>query len=340
MEVWSRIGIHKMRSLHLWNRLLSSSHHINNIRWYQSYTPSITTSKRYLTTNPSASHDQKPTPSVSIDKKEVKKFDELASQWWDVNGHAKMLHRMNPTRIAYIRSGIEVHLLSHSNSNSHPKRQEKGQQTDAETDMKGFQGGNGQGTRIKLPLDGVSILDIGCGGGLVSEPLARLGAQVLGVDGSSQGVYVATEHAKLDPMVQGRVEYRQATAEELVSERKQFDVVCALEIIEHVKNPKEFLKDCSSLVRPGGLLFLSTMNRTVKSYMIAVLGAEYVARVLPVGTHQWTRFVRPEELSTVLESFGMKSEEVVGIVYDLFTRSFKYSQDHSVNYIFMASKKA
>lgn len=257
-------------------------------------------------------------PRSSVDAGEVAKFAAQAAQWWDPNGYAAPLHRMNPTRIAFVRAAIErrMHDLHGTGANSATER-----------------------LPTHLPLAGVSLVDVGCGGGLATEPLARLGADVLGVDMSSNGIAVARAHAEWDPSLRDGLRYRVCAAEDLVAEDACFDAVLALEIIEHVAEPNKFLQDCSALVKPGGLLVVSTLNRTAASYALGIIAAERILRWLPEGTHDWSRFVAPHEVSATLEAeAGMVCDDLTGVSFNPIRNCFSLSTDVSVNYILTAHK--
>ncbi|KAI0566429.1 Methyltransferase [Gracilaria domingensis] len=236
----------------------------------------------------------------TVDPKEIKKFSDQAGKWWDPKG-----------------SVIERNVA--------PNRQE--QKTT-------------HGLPLK-PLSGIDVIDVGCGGGLVAEPMARLGAKILGIDKSREGILVARQHAAKDPEISSTdvLRYREAAVEDVVNAGESFDVVLALEIIEHVAEPAKFLKHCSSLVREGGVLILSTLNRTVTSYALGIIAVERVLGWLPAGTHDWTRFPTPEEVADVIKNqTELVPEEVVGVAYSPFSRTFSVVDDLSVNYMFTAAR--
>jgi 2-polyprenyl-6-hydroxyphenyl methylase / 3-demethylubiquinone-9 3-methyltransferase len=250
----------------------------------------------------------------SVDPTEVAKFAAQAGKWWDPNGYAAPLHRMNPVRVAFIRAAIENRMSN------------LGVRFDPQS---------------RLPLAGASVVDVGCGGGLVTEPLARLGADVLGVDMSVQGVVVAKEHARRDPgLVNCRhLQYRVSAVEDLVREGLMFDTVLALEIVEHVADPAVFLQDCAALVKPGGLMIMSTLNRTAASYALGIVAAERILKWLPAGTHDWNRFPTPEEVAAVLETdSGLVCDEIIGVSFNPFSNSFAISNNTSVNYMLTAHR--
>jgi len=239
----------------------------------------------------------------SVDPAEVAAFEALAASWWDPDGPFRPLHRFNPARIALIRDRIAAHF---------------GRRTEAET-----------------PLKGLDLLDIGTGGGLVAEPMTRLGATVLGIDPSAGNIAVARGHAAemaLD------IAYRPAAAEDLAAEGLDFDVVLALEVVEHVSDLAAFLAAAAALVRPGGVLIASTLNRTARSYALAILGAEYILGWLPRGTHDWSRFVTPDELSQALARAGLRVETLSGLSFNPLTATWRVTPDTGVNYAVVATK--
>eukprot|EP00455_Lapot_gusevi_P001728 TRINITY_DN10666_c0_g1_i1.p1 TRINITY_DN10666_c0_g1~~TRINITY_DN10666_c0_g1_i1.p1 ORF type:complete len:235 (+),score=47.49 TRINITY_DN10666_c0_g1_i1:177-881(+) len=234
----------------------------------------------------------------------------MSSEWWDPHGKFGPLHALNPTRIQFIRDRVKAHYKLSSPS-------------------------------ITEPLQGVKLLDIGCGGGLVSEPLARLGAVVTGVDAAAENIRIASLHQQLDPkLLDGRLTYAASTVEDLAQQNQQFDVVVALEIIEHVQNPSLFLQSCASVLKPGGAFFLSTFNRNLKSYLLGVVAAEHVLRWLPPGTHDWNKFFTPSEITGRVNSAGLRIRDLNGIVYDPVFDKWNLSlTDIDVNYILYAVKE-
>lgn len=242
----------------------------------------------------------------TVDPAEVERFSRIADEWWDPRGKFAPLHQLNPVRIGYIRDRAAVHW-----------------QRDA---LSGH------------PLDGLSLLDIGCGGGLLSEPMTRLGAKVTGVDASGRNISVAALHAERQDL---SIDYRQGTAEALADSGAQFDIVMALEIVEHVSDVDLFLRSCGSMVKPGGLLFLSTLNRTAKAWAMAIAGAEYVLGWLPRGTHDWKKFLKPSEAVHGLRGGGIDAQEIVGVVYSPLSRVWSLNKnDLDVNYMLYGTKRS
>ncbi len=241
--------------------------------------------------------------SATIDAEDIRQFEELGEKWWDESGPMAPLHRLNPVRLEYLRRIIRERF-------SLPDR-------------------------IKC-LQSLKIADIGCGGGLVAEPLARMGATVTGVDAGQENIRVAKAHAKAHGL---DIDYQVVTAEKLAASGKKFDVVTALEIVEHVADVDVFLQACCKLVAPGGMLIMSTLNRTPKSYLLGIVATEYVLRWLPRGTHDWKKFVKPSELARGLETHGLEVTDLRGLIYNPFTRDFQLSKsDLDVNYLLTASR--
>jgi 2-polyprenyl-6-hydroxyphenyl methylase/3-demethylubiquinone-9 3-methyltransferase len=240
---------------------------------------------------------------TTIDRAEVEQFSKLAAQWWDERGPMAMLHKFNPVRLAYIRDQVATHF--------------------------------GRNPRQIGCLQGLRILDIGCGGGILSEPLARLGAQVIGADPAEANIAVARKHAALTDLV---IDYRAVTAEALADKNEKFDVVLAMEVVEHVADVSLFIKRCAEMVQPGGLMVAATLNRTIKSFALAIVGAEYVLGWLPRGTHQWDKFVTPNELEAALERHGLKAVDETGVIYNLIADRWQISTDTDVNYMVTAEK--
>jgi len=232
----------------------------------------------------------------TINKKEIEKFSKIAEEWWNPEGKFKPLHKFNPIRIAYIRDNI-IKTFSLKNK--------------------------------KKPLEKVKILDIGCGGGLLSEPMKRLGAEVVGIDASDKNINIAKLHAKKNNL---DIEYLCASPETIKIDSK-FDVILNMEIIEHVENVDFFLNSCSKLLKKNGIMFVATLNKTLKSYLFAIIGAEYVMRWLPIGTHEWEKFVKPDELIEILKKYELKLDALDGMKFNLLKDEWKLSSDQSVNYI-------
>ena len=242
----------------------------------------------------------------TIDADEVHQFDSLSGQWWDEFGVLKSLHRFNPVRVEYLRQQICAR----------------------------FQ----RDTTDSAPLTGLRIVDVGCGGGLVAEPLCRLGADVTGVDAGDKSINVARDHARRQKL---KINYKRMTAEQLVEKGEKFDVVIALEIVEHVSDPALFISSCCKLVGKNGIIVLSTLNRTPKSFMLGIVAAEYILRWVPKGSHNWRKFVKPSELVRSLKQEGFESVNISGIVYNPLLRRFNISEkDIDVNYFLTAIRKS
>lgn len=241
--------------------------------------------------------------SPSIDAAEVERFSALADTWWDPKGAMAPLHRLNPARLGFLRQTLAAHF--------------------------------GRDAKSLSPFEGLRILDIGCGGGLICEPLARLGATVTGIDAAEANIAVARAHARSADL---EIDYRQASGEELAAAGERFDAVLALEVIEHVADVDAFLQAAATLVRPGGAFIASTLNRTPKSLLFAIVGAEYVLRWLPRGTHRWDRFLRPSEFAAGLRRQGLQTREIRGLVYDLLTGEWRLGGDLGVNYLIFAER--
>ncbi|MEQ8901032.1 MAG: bifunctional 2-polyprenyl-6-hydroxyphenol methylase/3-demethylubiquinol 3-O-methyltransferase UbiG [Roseovarius sp.] len=235
----------------------------------------------------------------TIDAAEVAKFEAMAAEWWDPNGKFKPLHMLNPCRLDYITSQIA-----------------------AEFD---------RDLQVNAPFEGLRILDIGCGGGLLSEPMARLGADVVGADAAPRNIPVAQVHAEQSGL---EIDYRHTTAEDMAAEGEQFDVVLNMEVVEHVADPLAYLTACQQLLKPGGLMVCSTINRNPKSFAMAIVGAEYVMRWLPKGTHEWSKFITPDELYGVISQAGLTPVDRKGFVFNPVTWQWRLSdRDLSVNYV-------
>jgi len=233
---------------------------------------------------------------TSINKKEIEKFSKIAAEWWNPEGKFKPLHKFNPIRIKYIKESIINNFKLKKNSK---------------------------------PLSGINILDIGCGGGLLSEPMSRMGANVTGIDASDKNIKVAKLHAKKNKL---KINYLCLSPEKLKI-KKKFDVILNMEIVEHVEDIDFFLKSCSNLLKKDGLMFVATINKTLKSYIFAIVGAEYVLRWLPIGTHEWEKFVKPEDLKVILMKYNLYLNKLDGMKFNILNDEWNISSDLSVNYI-------
>jgi 2-polyprenyl-6-hydroxyphenyl methylase / 3-demethylubiquinone-9 3-methyltransferase len=242
-------------------------------------------------------------PRSSVDAAEVKRFAAMADDWWDPRGPMAALHKLNPLRLGYIRDKAAERF--------------------------------GRDTRKLDCLKGLRILDIGCGGGILSEPLIRLGAEMVGADPSEENIAAASAHARESGVA---VDYRATTAEDLAAAAERFDVVLAMEVVEHVADVGDFVSTCASMVKPGGLMIAATLNRTLKSFALAIVGAEYILRWLPRGTHQWDKFVTPQELESAIERCGLNVTAERGVLYNPFADRWQLSADMDVNYMLVAEK--
>lgn len=241
--------------------------------------------------------------ATTIDDSEIEKFSALAETWWDPAGPMKPLHKFNPVRLAYIREQA----LSHFGRD---------------------------GTK-RYPFEGLSFLDIGCGGGLLCEPMTRLGAAVTGVDAAERNVRIASLHAKQSGL---DINYRATTSETLAAAGDQFDVVLNMEVVEHVADVPLYLKSCAALVKPGGLMFIATINRTARAFALAIVGAEYVLGWLPKGTHEYSKFLTPEEITSLITREGMSIKDKCGVTYSPLHDQWRKSRDMMVNYMLLAQK--
>jgi 2-polyprenyl-6-hydroxyphenyl methylase/3-demethylubiquinone-9 3-methyltransferase len=242
---------------------------------------------------------------ATIDRDEVARFSRLAGQWWDPRGPMAALHKFNPVRLGYIRDKAAVHF--------------------------------GRDTTRLDSLAGLRMLDIGCGAGILSEPLARLGALVVGADPSEPNIAVAQHHAAQAGLT---IDYRTSSAEALAASGERFDVVLAMEVVEHVADVGLFVEVAGEMVKPGGLLFVATLNRTMKSFALAIVGAEYILRWLPRGTHRWDKFVTANELEIAIEQSGLEITDQTGVIYNLLADRWQLSSDMDVNYMVVAEKAA
>ncbi len=241
--------------------------------------------------------------AASVDTAEVERFSRLAADWWDPRGPMAALHKFNPVRLGYIRDQAAARFA--------------------------------RDPRKLDCLAGLRMLDIGCGGGILSEPLARLGAVMVGADPAEENIEAARDHAEEQGV---KVDYRATSAEELAEAGETFDVVLAMEVVEHVVDVEAFVSTCASMVKPGGLFIAATLNRTLKSFALAIVGAEYVLRWLPRGTHQWDKFVTPRELEAAVENAGLNVTGERGVVYNPFADRWQLSSDTDVNYMLVAAR--
>jgi 2-polyprenyl-6-hydroxyphenyl methylase / 3-demethylubiquinone-9 3-methyltransferase len=252
---------------------------------------------------PNSTIDHGAVAGATVDAAEVHRFSRLAGEWWDSRGKMAVLHTLNPVRVAYIRDAACQQF--------------------------------GRDPRRPPCLSGLRMLDIGCGGGLLSEPLARLGASVVGADPSPDNIEVAKLHATRGGIV---IDYRATTAEALAAAGERFDVVLAMEVVEHVADVALFVRSCADMVRPGGLMIAATLNRTLKSFAFAIVGAEYVLEWLPRGTHRWDKFITPGELEAALTRAGLAVTSETGVIYNPLTQGWRLSSDMDVNYMLAAQQ--
>ena len=232
----------------------------------------------------------------TINKKEIEKFSKIAEEWWNPEGKFKPLHKFNPIRISYIKENI----------------------------IKTF-----KLNYIKSPLKNIKILDVGCGGGLLSEPMCRLGAKVTGIDASDRNIQVAKLHSRNNNL---KIDYFCSSPEKF-NVKDKFDVILNMEIVEHVEDVNFFLKSCSRLLKKNGIMFVATLNKTLKSYIFAIVGAEYILRWLPIGTHEWEKFIKPEDLISILKKNNLSLDRVDGMNFNLIRNKWSVGNDKSVNYI-------
>lgn len=246
-------------------------------------------------------HPPKTTPT--LDPEEIARFGAMADEWWDPKGKFRPLHKISPARLAFFREQICRHF--------------------------------GRDEKAANALNGLSLIDIGCGGGLVAEPMAKQGATVTAIDPAEQNIKAASLHAEQQGVT---IDYRACRAEDVVEQNETFDIVLLLEVVEHVPNVPDFTKIAASLVAPGGLLIMSTINRTTKAFALAIVGAEYILRWLPRGTHQWNRFVTPDELANCAEAAGLLPRERHGLTFNPLRDEWRISSDTDVNYFLTASR--
>ena len=238
---------------------------------------------------------------TSVNKKEIEKFSKMAEEWWDPNGKFKPLHKFNPIRIRYIKDNI----IDHFNLNNKNK-----------------------------PLNKINILDIGCGGGLLSEPMSRLGADVVGIDASEKNIKIAKMHAEKNNL---KIDYK-ITSPEKLKTNKKFDVILNMEIVEHVEDVNFFIKSCAKLLKKNGIMFVATLNKTLKSYVFGIIGAEYIMRWLPIGTHEWEKFLNPDDLIAISKKYNLTMRKLDGMKYNIIKDQWTISTDKSVNYISIFNK--
>jgi 2-polyprenyl-6-hydroxyphenyl methylase / 3-demethylubiquinone-9 3-methyltransferase len=241
----------------------------------------------------------------SVDKDEIARFSAMAAEWWDPTGKFAPLHKFNPTRLAFIRERVIDHYSLDAAKSA--------------------------------PFEGLKLLDIGCGGGLLSEPMTRLGADVLGADAGEANIKTASVHADEQGL---KIDYRATTAEALAAEGAQFDVILNMEVIEHVADRDGFLVSCAQMLKPGGILFCATLNRSLKAFGLAIVGAEYILGWLPRGTHDWNKFITPAELFKSIERTGLEVVEETGVTYNPLSDRWSLSTDMGVNYMMVATKAA
>lgn len=239
----------------------------------------------------------------SIDPDEIARFSALAAEWWNPAGKFRSLHKFNPARLAYIRDRVVTHF--------------------------------GRNPKAARPFEGLRFLDIGCGGGLLSEPMARLGAAMVSADASERNIKTAAVHAAEQGL---DIDYRCTTAEALAEAGERFDIILNMEVIEHVADPMRFLEDCAGMLQPGGLMFVATLNRTLKAHALAIIGAEYILGWVPRGTHDWKKFITVNEMEAGIAGAGLKLKELAGVTYNPLTDTWSLSRDTDVNYMALAER--
>jgi 2-polyprenyl-6-hydroxyphenyl methylase/3-demethylubiquinone-9 3-methyltransferase len=249
--------------------------------------------------------EEAPMTETTVNDDEIAKFSAMAEQWWDPRGKFKPLHKFNPVRLAYVRDKVIEHF--------------------------------GRDGSQRYPLQGLKVLDIGCGGGLLCEPMARLGAAVVGADAAERNIGIAKLHAAQSGL---QIDYRATTAEALAAAGERFDVVLNMEVVEHVDNVPLYMKSCADLVAPGGLLFTATINRTARAMAFAIVGAEYVLGWLPKGTHSYAKFLTPDEVCALIERNGMQVIDRTGVVFHPLADEWRQSRDMGINYMVLAAKAA
>lgn len=242
--------------------------------------------------------------SDTVDPAEIARFTSLAEEWWNPNGRFRAIHKFNPVRRDYILNAISINF--------------------------------GLKLSDRYPLAGLNVLDVGCGAGLLCEPLAEQGAHVVGIDATARNIDVARLHASAQSLP---IDYRHSLAEHVRERGERFDVVLNTEVVEHVANPEQLLADCAALVKPGGIMVVATLNRTLRAFLLAIVGAEYILRWLPKGTHDWRRFLRPKEIGDMLARHGLETKEVRGVSFNPWANRWRLSNDDSVNYMLLAEKK-
>ena len=246
-----------------------------------------------------------PDAATTVDANEIAKFSAMAAEWWDPAGKFRPLHVFNPVRLDFIRSRAVAHF--------------------------------GCDDGAPRPFEGLRLLDIGCGGGLLSEPMCRLGARVTGADAAERNIKTARVHAAEQGL---EIDYRATTAEALAEAGESFDIILNMEVIEHVADPSAFMAACGACLAPGGLMIVATLNRTARAFALAIVGAEYVLGWLPRGTHEWSKFVRPDEMRAMMETAGLTPGELTGVAYNPLTDRWSLSRDSAVNYMMTAARSS